>query len=462
MNIISNNLSLSSIPPSGGGGGCFIMEIDKTTLTDLAILNVSDDFSVFSKINLCRTVGGRHKLYENFTQPLHSIEAIKGIQQTLQTILQKLEQWPLQISNGSIMMIEKFFETSIDDIPFNPSLITAYSYKIFHKPDFSLVEYSIGHGFDFIKGIQLLIRHFLTTDAPAPLQKLLLAAQQIINKEQFGIIEKNNKAADLTIVQQLHLANFIRYHYKRSMQDLLDIYAQLDAWYGMAMAVNEYGLHFPEFVESDQPLLKAEGMYHILLPKPVDYNLALHPQCNFLFLTGANMAGKSTFIKAVGDAVFLAHLGMGVPAKNMQLSLFDGLLSNINVVDNLLKGESYFYNEVQRIKSTVHKISDGRKWLILIDELFKGTNVEDAMKCSSTVIEGLLKIKNSLFILSTHLYEIGDALKKYPNISFNYFETVVTNDQLLFNYQLKEGISNDRLGYLILKNEGVVDMLKNL
>ena len=76
----------------------------------------------------------------------------------------------------------------------------------------------------------------------------------------------------------------------------------------------------------------------------------------------------------------------------------------------------------------------------------KPFRVCDAMKCSSTVIEGLLKIKNSLFILSTHLYEIGDALKKYPNISFNYFETIVKDDQLLFNYQLKEGISNDRLG----------------
>src|SRR6266550_9180793 len=122
------------------------------------------------------------------------------------------------------------------------------------------------------------------------------------------------------------------------------------------------------------------------------------------------MAFKSTFIKSVGAAVFLAHIGMGVPATAMQLTLFDGLLSNINVVDNIVKGESYFYNEVQRIKNTIIKINDGRKWLILIDELFKGTNVQDAMKCSSVVIQGLIKIKSSLFILSTHLYEIADEL----------------------------------------------------
>ncbi|MBI2731721.1 MAG: DNA mismatch repair protein MutS, partial [Sphingobacteriales bacterium] len=172
--------------------------------------------------------------------------------------------------------------------------------------------------------------------------------------------------------------------------------------------------------------------------------------------------GKSTFIKAVGVAVYLAHVGMGVPAEEMKLTLFDGILSNINVVDNIMKGESYFYNEVQRIKHTVLKINDGRKWLVLIDEIFKGTNIQDAMHCSTTVIKGLLKIQNSLFILSTHLYEIGDELKIYPNIQFKYFETSTEGEQLKFSYQLKDGISNDRLGYLILKREKVVEMLEKL
>ncbi len=219
---------------------------------------------------------------------------------------------------------------------------------------------------------------------------------------------------------------------------------------------------FPEFSSSAEPQLKSTGLYHILLPSPVTYDIELDPKNNFLFLTGANMAGKSTFIKAVGIAVFLAHTGMGVPAKSMQLSVFDGLLSNINIEDNVIKGESYFYNEVQRIKNTILKINDGRKWLILIDELFKGTNIKDAMKCSTVVIEGLIKIKSTLFILSTHLYEIGEELKIYPNINFKYFETNVDDDQLVFNYILKDGISNDRIGYLILKREMVLELLDKL
>ena len=314
------------------------MEIDKITLTDLAILNVEEEFSIFSKLNLCRTIRGRDKLYDNFASPLHSIEAINGIQQTLRLILQHLEHWPQQISNGSIMMIEKFYQATIDDIPDNPSVITARGYKLFHRPDYSLVEYSVGHAFDFIKGMQLLINRFLTNESPAPLKNILLAARQIIDKTQLTIIEKNNKATDLTIVQLLQLGRFLRYHYKRSMLELLDIYSQLDAWYGMALAVKEFGLHFPDFVPGNQPLLQAHGLYHLLLEHPVDYDIVLNPECNFLFLTGANMAGKSTFIKSVGTAVFLAHIGMGVPAKKLRLSFFDGLLSNINVVDNISKG----------------------------------------------------------------------------------------------------------------------------
>ena len=70
--------------------------------------------------------------------------------------------------------------------------------------------------------------------------------------------------------------------------------------------------------------------------------------------------------------------------------------------------------------------------------------------------------KRQLFILSTHLYEIGEELRQYPNISFKYFETKIDGDQLNFGYQLKDGISTDRLGYLILRREGVVDLLNSI
>jgi DNA mismatch repair protein MutS len=438
------------------------MDIDKTTLTDLLMFNSGDDMSVFGKLDLCTTAHGSEQLKIYFSTALKTQEEIVAVQQTLQLIIQKQQQWPTQISNGTVMVVEKFFYSQISTIPSHPSAVQAYSYKLLHGPDFALVTYSAKHCFDFIKGFQALLQLFSGENIPAPLQKVLTTIEKIITKKQFNIIEKYKNSDEISHAKKLELAHFIRYGYKHNMLDLVVLYAQIDAWYGMARAVQKFALVFPQFVQNDQPVIEAKGLYHLLVHQPVAYDVVLNQKTNFLFLTGANMAGKSTFIKSVGASVFLAHIGMGVPAQQMKLTLFDGMLSNINVVDNISKGESYFYNEVQRIKATITKISDGKKWLILIDELFKGTNVQDAMKCSSTVIEGLLKIRNSLFILSTHLYEIGEELKKHPNIDFKYFETSVINDQLHFPYQLKDGISNDRLGYLILKREGVVDMLEKM
>ena len=85
------------------------MEIDNTTLTDLAILNTQDDFSLFNKLNFCQTSGGRETLLKNLVTPLSSIEAIAGIQQTIQFIDKHIAHWPAQISNGSVMMVEKYF-----------------------------------------------------------------------------------------------------------------------------------------------------------------------------------------------------------------------------------------------------------------------------------------------------------------------------------------------------------------
>jgi DNA mismatch repair ATPase MutS len=94
--------------------------------------------------------------------------------------------------------------------------------------------------------------------------------------------------------------------------------------------------------------------------------------------------------------------------------------------------------------------------------MFKGTNVEDARNCSLAVINGLLQSTSCLFILSTHLYEIADELEKAPNIRFKYFESEVIDDNLYFTYQLKEGIAKEKIGYLILKREKVLDLLKEI
>lgn len=438
------------------------MEIDNVTYYDLSIFNNEEQYSLLHRINFCNTFGGKQKLEYLLTHPLHTLKRIEDTQRTLQQIGKVIPDWPTSITNGTILMLEKFYGYPFEKIPDSVSPMPALMYKLFDGHDYRLVRFTVGHFIDFLKGINQLQELLGVEDASPILRTIAEDIRKRLKDRMVQQMITTEAITNLSAQKILQFGHHLRFAYKSEAEHLIDLYHRLDAYYSMAKAVQHFNLHFPAMKESEEPLIKAKGLYHLLLQTPVAYDITLNPQTNFFFLTGANMAGKSTFIKSVGCAVYLAHLGMGVPAASMELSLFDGLLSNIQVQDNIVKGESYFYNEVQRVKNTVLKITDGRKWLVLIDELFKGTNIQDAMHCSTAVIKGLLKIKNSLFILSTHLYEIGDELKQYPNISFRYFETTATDEQLEFSYQLKEGISNDRFGYLILKREKVVEMLEKL
>ena len=106
--------------------------------------------------------------------------------------------------------------------------------------------------------------------------------------------------------------------------------------------------------------------------------------------------------------------------------------------------------------------TEQRPHLVLMDELFKGTNVHDAYECTRAVIDGLVQKEGHLMILSTHLYEVAQHFKDNPSIQFAYFVTQATQDgHFKFKYELRDGISNDRIGYKILEREGVIALLNS-
>lgn len=439
------------------------MEIDKTTLEDLAIFNREEKYSIFHLLDFTRTVGGRRELARRFQEPLTTPERIRQSQAAVAFLAKRLESWPKAITNGTLMVLDKFFETHTEPLPGGGlSFANNLYYRVFNSGDFSLIRYSLAHFATFLRSFRQLTQLYPAGETPMLLGDLLARAETLLEKREFRELETTPPEGRMPFQRVLYLGYALKYRLATSVETLMDIYYQLDAWYSLAAAVEKFGFSFPEFLTDDQAMLDIEGLYHPLLPDPVTYDVHMNRDSNFLFLTGANMAGKSTFIKAIGVSAFLAHLGMGVPAKRMRLTFFDGLLSNIQVEDNIFLGESYFFNEVQRVKKTILKINDGRHWLILIDELFKGTNFQDAQQCSEIIIEGLIKMRGSLFVLSTHLYELAQSLRQHANISFKYFETFVENEIPRYTYQLKDGISNDRLGFLILKREKVLELLNQV
>ncbi len=438
------------------------MRADKTTLYDLAIFHKEEEYSLFHRIDFTKSQLGKAALMKFFSEPLDSFDKISQVQEILDIIGTNIDNWPGRITNGTLLVIDKYLDDNPSDIPEDANAINGFIYKWLHPADYSMILFSVKQFFELIKGYEAIHLFFSEKKKPAKLSFILNQTEKILSHPKLSGLKNKSSFNNLNTVEILFYGRFFHVEFVQQIRTLCTLYATLDAWYSMAMANQQLNLIRPSFLQDELPAINATKLRHLLLEKPVSYDVQLNQEKNFIFLTGANMAGKSTLIKGLGLSVYLAHMGMGVPAEKMEMTLFDGILSNINVEDNIIKGESYFFNEVKRIRNTVTRINDGKRWLVLIDELFKGTNIQDAMKCSLAVITGLINMKNGLFILSTHLYEIGEELKKYPSISFKYFETKLEENELSFSYQLKDGISQDRMGYLILQKEGVIDLLNNI
>jgi DNA mismatch repair protein MutS len=437
------------------------MQVDKITQQDIGLFDNEESIGLASHLNFCKSNGGKYLFDSYLSQPLSTQIEIENRQSAIAIFIKHYEfVSAMKITNGTALVIDKFFETSFKHIPVQISKPGAYWYQFWDKSDYSLIEYSVGHLSIFIQHLMQWVTVFEKEDNNSTINSLVQRIHKYTNHPNLAILRSSEKITNPQHV--LQLGYFFLYQYKQNTLQLLQYFYELDAHFSMATAVQKFQFEFPTWISSHTPVLKIEAAAHPLVVNPITNNLTLSQHHNFLFLTGANMAGKSTFIKTVGIVIYLAHVGMGAPAKKIEMTVMDGLITNLTIADNVVKGESYFFNEVQRIKNTVERIKDGRKYCVLIDELFKGTNIQDAMKCSIKVIEGLQKSRSSLFILSTHLYEISDNLTKYDHIQFSYFETKVTNKELVFHYHLKEGVSQDRIGYLILEREGVVELLDNL
>ena len=174
------------------------------------------------------------------------------------------------------------------------------------------------------------------------------------------------------------------------------------------------------------------------------------------------MSGKSTFLKTMGLIIYLAHLGFPVPAKKLKTSVFDGLFTTINLADNLNLGYSHFYSEVQRVKDIVVKISTKRNLFVIFDELFRGTNVKDAFDASLMIISGLAKIRGNLFFISTHILEVAENLNQQDSIMFNCFESELIDQTPVYDFKMKDGVSKERIGMLIIKRENILGVLDQI
>ena len=197
------------------------------------------------------------------------------VQAILKLILSKENEWPQQITNGTVMVMEKFYETSVHDIPSSPGLVHSVLYKIFNGPDYSVTRYSVTHFADFLRGMQLVLELLKVPNAPGLLLGYTDRARSLMKHKHIEQLISEDPSRKLSPNKVLYYGRFLRTQYKRQAEELIEIYSQLDAWYSMAVATKRMNLKFPNFSEQEEPLIEARGLYHILLADPVAYDVEL-------------------------------------------------------------------------------------------------------------------------------------------------------------------------------------------
>lgn len=437
------------------------MQNDKTTLRDLSIFPADGSDGIFVLIDRTTTQAGRDILRKYIQAPPATFEKLKEVQDAVKFWSENLQLWPTIILNGTMVMLEKYFESA--DAAKNPpdgftKMINGFFQKLLNRQEYFFMQFSLSHLSDFLKGCDQLADISNIPNVPPLLHHELNLIKKELDHRLVAQVKEINKQTKYAELSQINFK--ARREMKNMVIRLMASYARLDAWQSMARATVEHNWIFPELLPATPVCMEVNGLRHPLLQQPVAYDITLNKDHNFLLLTGANMSGKTTFMRSLGVGALLAHTGVGVPAQGMRISFLHGVITNMQVEDNILRGESYFFAEVQRMKQTAEKLLYPQSQLVLMDELFKGTNVHDAYECTRAVVEGLMLHRNHLLILSTHLYEVAQQFSANPAILFSYFVTTMSTDGTYkFTYDLKPGISNDRIGYRILQKEGVIDLL---
>jgi DNA mismatch repair ATPase MutS len=203
------------------------------------------------------------------------------------------------------------------------------------------------------------------------------------------------------------------------------------------------------------------GLVHPLLgTRGIPNDLLGLEQARVFFVTGPNMAGKSTFLRALTLAVLLAHMGAGVPATAMATPFFDACVSCGHVVDDVYAGESSFLAEIRRVATLARTIAESDHTFAIMDEPFRGTNVHDATDATLAVLRRLVARADATVVVASHLAEIAPELDGDARVALLHFAAQCERDVPVFDFRLSHGASTQRLGMELLRHEGVLRLLE--
>lgn len=438
-------------------------EIDRQTLNDLNVFSENgNEYSVFNLFNSTTTFGGHDKLIEIFGNPLTDADELE---QRVNAI-KYLSEMDIYIEIDKRICDYVEFYLSRPAKPTSVSKIKAIEKKVMYfftgDNDFYIINKGINDTLSLLKWLIAFTNRLEFNTIPKLLQDFVLTVLDTLGDTDFVFTRPLFEKKKLTAIEVAGADYLFRSIGYKRLKTLLNLIYELDVLISVGRAGKALGFAFPVIKSSDGQFLKLSGLFHPFVDNPVRNDIEFNYQKNICFVTGANMAGKSTFLKSVGICVYLSQIAFPVPAAYMATSVFNGLITTINLSDNLQLGNSHFFTEVARVKHVAQKMTRSQNMLVIFDELFRGTNVKDAFDASLAIISAFSKLKKGFFMVSTHIVEVANELNTIENINFKFMETRFENGMPNYSYKLRDGITEERLGWWIVKNEGIVEIIEDI
>jgi len=240
-----------------------------------------------------------------------------------------------------------------------------------------------------------------------------------------------------------------------SVERWLNTIAFFDSYNSLGnFAFNHPDYTFPEITKNDL-IIEAKNISHPMLDpaEGVANNFKISKE-EFFVITGANMAGKSTFLRTISLQIVMANMGLPVCASLLRYQPIK-LITSMRTVDSLTEHESYFFSELKRLKFIIDSIRNDQ-YFIVLDEILKGTNSTDKAIGSRKFIEKLVG-SNSTGLIATHDLSLCEVAKSLEKVDNYYFDAAIVNDELHFDYKFKKGICQNMNASFLLKKMNIVE-----
>jgi DNA mismatch repair protein MutS len=438
------------------------MRIDSETLADLEILaSTGGAPGVLGHLDRTRTRGGRDVLSRRLTQPLGSADEIEAVQSALRYLIAHPAALTELPEEPEIVALQRYLASRYTTLThlrgpalwFESALVRWRHADLFTEVRTGLA--ALARALGRMRSLAITLG-----DAPGPIGLMAGELWQLLETRQISEL-RDALVARHGWRRTLVLDQSAREGAAPAIVRIISIVHELDALRSMARATVEKGYVFPELVHGVAQI-DVDGLYHPFIDNAVPNSLWLSERERVVFVTGPNMAGKTTYLKATGVAVLLAHTGMGVPAKSCRISLVDRLLTALRVQDSLRDGVSYFQAEARRMRTVAEALAQTPHCLVVVDEPFRGTNVKDAGDASLTVLSAFARVEGSWFLVASHLIELATELETLPGVVLRHFEATLEDDAVFFDYLVRAGVSDQRLGMKVLEREGVLDALARI